>query len=160
MTGSLEDPAIQQALRAVAETTPTAAQAAANAEANMPALREALGGVSMADFAAQFATTPMLGAEARQAPQNRCHRCGAVATTQWQQHATAEAAEAHWVAQEQHIRSLANSLRPEQANYVADRTGPVTKAVHGCDEHVIDAPHLTHGVDCGGHGACACGGEA
>jgi hypothetical protein len=35
----------------------------------------------------------------------------------------------------------------------------VTKAVFGCDEHRVDDMTLLHAVDCGGHGACECGGS-
>jgi len=51
--------AIQQAMCDLAGSVPTAAQASANFQANLPALREALGGVSAADaaVAAELATS-------------------------------------------------------------------------------------------------------
>jgi len=147
-TGPMPTPeheaAIQQALRGIADSAPTAAQAGANFQANMPALREALGGV------------PMLGSAALETPPPVCHRCGTPASTQWQRNATPAEAGQHWAAQEQHIRSIPDIAGNRNAEYTADRTQPVTKAVHGCDEHVVDAPHATHDADCGGHGACGC----
>jgi len=85
-----------------------------------------------------------------------CHRCDAPATTQWQRRATDAEADQHWDAQEQHIRSIPDIAGNRNAEYTADRTQPVTKAVHACDEHVVDAPHVTHDADCGGHEACGC----
>lgn len=83
-----------------------------------------------------------------------CHRCGQPATIQWRRDATDTEREAHWAALEQSIRA-SNDGRPEAA-YTADRTQAVTKSVHGCDQHVVDAPHLTHEAECGGHGTCEC----
>lgn len=79
-----------------------------------------------------------------------CHRCDTPATTQWPRHATEAETAQHWDAVEQNIRANGTP------DYVADRSDTVVKAVHGCDEHAVDAPHLTHDADCGGHGACAC----
>lgn len=111
---------------------------------------------------------------------NPCHRCGRPATTQWRRNATDTEAEQHWAAVEQHIRSIPNLVDASNAEYVADRDQPVVKAVFGCDEHDLsptpadagkkatvaakqvgaDARALTHAADCGGHGACQCGGAA
>jgi hypothetical protein len=112
------------------------------------------------------------------APPNPCHRCGRPATTQWQRNGTDAEAEQHWAALEAHIRSQSNLFGSENAEYVADRSEPVAKAVFGCDEHDLSpAPadggdeataaakqagaelrSLSHDADCGGHGACGCGG--
>lgn len=112
---------------------------------------------------------------------NPCQRCGAPATSQWQQHANDAEREAHWAALEANIRA-SNDGQPEAA-YVADRSQPVVRAVYGCDEHDLspeptsdhdgsnqataraaaeakqagaEARTLTHDVECGGHGACSC----
>lgn len=87
---------------------------------------------------------------------NPCHHCGVPATAQWQRHATGDEAEQHWAATEQNIR--ANNDGHAAVEYVADRSDSVTKAVFGCDEHPDPAPGVTHDADCGGHGACGCGG--
>lgn len=107
-----------------------------------------------------------------------CHRCGTVATVQWPRKATDAEREQHFDAREQYIREQPNLFGPENAEYVADRTEPVTKAVHGCDEHDlspvpadgskkatvaakqagVELRALTHDADCGGHGECRCGG--
>lgn len=94
----------------------------------------------------------------RTTPRHACHRCEAPATQQWPRHATPDEAEDWHAAREQHIRAH-NDGKPE-AEYVSDRTDTVTMAVHGCDEHVVDDPRHTHDADCGGHGACQCGGPA
>lgn len=86
-----------------------------------------------------------------------CHRCGAPATTQWPRQATEAEAAQHWDALEQNIRSQPDIAGHGNATWTADRSDTVTKAVHACDQHVVDAPHLTHDADCGGHGACGCG---
>lgn len=83
-----------------------------------------------------------------------CGTCGADATAQWQRRATADEHEQHWAASEQNIRA-SNDGHPA-VDYVADRTDTVTKAVFGCDEHVVPNPHLVHDADCGGHGNCQC----
>ena len=108
-----------------------------------------------------------------------CHRCGAVATVGWQRQATDDECEQHWAALEAHIREQPNLFDDSNASYTADRSQPVTKAVHGCDEHDlspdpaddtdeaavaawqagVEARTLTHEADCGGHGECRCGGE-
>lgn len=88
---------------------------------------------------------------------HRCHRCDATPTHQWTRRASEQEAEAWHTAREQHIRAH-NDGRPA-AEYVSDRSDTVTLAVHGCDEHVVSNVHLTHDADCGGHGACACGGD-
>jgi len=90
------------------------------------------------------------------APGHTCHRCHAPATQQWPRHATPDEAEDWHAAREQHIRAH-NDGRPE-ADYVANRADAVTLAVHGCNNHVVDDPRRTHDADCGGHGACQCGG--
>lgn len=108
---------------------------------------------------------------------NPCHRCGTVATAQWQRNATDAEREQHWAALEAHIRSQPNLFGSENAEYVADRNEAVTKSVFGCDEHDLSpVPNaggtkaaiaakqaglelraLTHDADCGGHGECQCG---
>jgi hypothetical protein len=85
-----------------------------------------------------------------------CHRCDAPATTQWPRTATDAEAEQHWTALEQHIRAQPDIAGHGNATWTADRTDAVVKAVHACDQHVVDAPHLTHQAECGGHGACHC----
>lgn len=126
-----------------------------------------------------FATAAPLGRLPHAAPQpNPCHRCNAPATVQWQRNAVAAEAEQHWGALEAHIRSQPNLSGPENAEYVAERAQPVTRAVFGCDEHDLsptptaggakaaaaakqaggELRALTHGADCGGHGECQCGG--
>jgi len=105
-----------------------------------------------------------------------CHRCGQAATHQWPRRATDQEAEDWHAAREQWIRQH-NDGRPE-AEYVSDRSDTVTVAVHGCDDHKltpeipVDNPEaaqialdagaarraLVHDADCGGHGACGCGG--
>ena len=117
-------------------------------------------------------------ATAKRAPVPVCHRCGTVATVQWPRQATDAEREQHWDALEQHIRSQPNLSDDSNASYTADRGQPVTKAVHGCDEHDLsptptdgskkaaaaakqagtEARTLTHDADCGGHGECQCGG--
>lgn len=93
----------------------------------------------------------------RQSDRATCHRCGDPATQQWPRHATPDEAEDWHAAREQHIRAH-NDGRAE-AEYISDRSDTVTLAVHGCDEHVVPEPHRTHDADCGGHGACQCGGD-
>jgi hypothetical protein len=110
--------------------------------------------------------------------QPACHRCGTVATSQWPRASTDAEREQHWAAVEAHIRSIPDLFGGQNAEYTADRSEPVTKAVFGCDEHDLSpAPAddsdeaiaaaeqagtelrtLTHAADCGGHGACQCGG--
>lgn len=117
------------------------------------------------------------GRRSPQDPDHRCHRCQAPATVQWPRLASAEEAEAWHAGREQHIRA-ANDGR-DAAGYVSDRTDTVTLAVHGCEQHDLSPapfPHdsggamaakqigaklraLTHDADCGGHGACQCGGD-
>lgn len=92
-------------------------------------------------------------------PLPTCHYCGTRATTQWQRAATDAEAEQHWAALEQNIRSIPDLFGHGNATYTADRTQPVTKAVHGCDEHQVPDPTLLHAADCGGHQACQCGGD-
>lgn len=87
-----------------------------------------------------------------------CHRCGTTATMQWQRKATPAEAEQHWAALEQNIRSIPDLFGNGNAEYVADRTQDVTKAVHGCDQHTVDDMVTVHAHDCGGHGACQCEG--
>jgi hypothetical protein len=128
--------------------------------------------------AAPFAIAKVGAGATAATPPPVCHRCGAVATVQWPRKATDAEREQHFDAQEQHIREQPNLFGPENAEYVADRTAPVTKAVHGCDEHDlspapadgskkaaaaakqagVEARALTHDADCGGHGECRCGG--
>ena len=88
---------------------------------------------------------------------HECHLCQVPATVQWQRHATPDEAEAWHSAREQWIRAH-NDGRPE-AEYVADRSAPVMVATFGCGEHIVDDPTLIHDADCGGHGACQCGGD-
>lgn len=108
---------------------------------------------------------------------HRCHRCDEVATAQWARQATADEAEAWHAGREQHIR--AHNDGRAAAEYVSDRSDTVTMAVHGCDDHDLspgaadetnaakhearrigeDRRALTHDADCGGHGACGCGGN-
>jgi hypothetical protein len=105
-----------------------------------------------------------------------CHRCQAPATAQWQRHATADEAEAWHAGREQWIRQ--HNDGHAEAEYVSDRADTVTLAVHGCDDHDLSPGPadetnaakyearqvgaglrtLTHDADCGGHGACGCGG--
>lgn len=107
-----------------------------------------------------------------------CHRCDATATTSWQRAATDAERDGYWAAMELNIRSQPNLFDASNAEYTADRSQPVTKAVFGCDEHDLspkpadgtkkaaaaakqaglDARALTHAADCGGHGECQCGG--
>ena len=89
-----------------------------------------------------------------------CHRCGQGATTQWQRRATHDEAGQHWDALEQHIRSQPNLFDSSNAEYVADRSQTVVKAVYGCEQHIVPNPHQTHAAECGGHGACQCEGSA
>lgn len=89
-----------------------------------------------------------------------CHRCGADATTQWPRQGTDTEQEAHWAAVEAHIRSQPNLFDASNAEYTADRTQPVTKAVFGCDEHQVPDTTMLHTADCGGHGQCQCGSAA
>jgi hypothetical protein len=120
------------------------------------------------------------GVVERSARPNPCHRCAAPATVSWQRAATDDEREQHWDAMEQNIRNQPNLFDGSNAEYVADRTAPVTKAVFGCDEHDLSPASadggkkaaaaakqdgaelraLTHVADCGGHGACGCGGAA
>lgn len=109
-------------------------------------------GLTVADLTRSGA--PVRGSE----PANPCHHCGADATTQWSRRATDDEHEQHWDAVEQNIR--ASNDGHEAAGYVADRSDSVTKAVFGCDEHPDPAPGAMHEADCGGHGACGCGGTA
>lgn len=112
-----------------------------------------------------------------QPPGHRCHRCQAPATAQWTRYASAQEAEDWHTAREQHIRTH-NDGRAA-AEYVSDRTDTVALAVHGCDDHDLspgpaddtnaaeyearqlgaDRRALLHDADCGGHGACECGGN-
>lgn len=137
-------------------------------------------GTSTAD--ATTALTQLLGINAAQLrpariaeQQHVCHRCQAPATAQWQRYATADEAEAWHAGREQHIR--AHNDGRAAAEYVSDRSGVVTMAVHGCDEHDLspgpvddanaagyearqigaDRRALIHDAECGGHGACGCG---
>lgn len=107
-----------------------------------------------------------------------CHRCNSDATTSWKRAATDAEREGYWAALEANIRSQPNLFDSSNAEYTADRTQPVTKAVAGCDEHDLspapaaagkkaaaaakqagaEARALTHAADCGGHGECQCGG--
>ena len=116
-----------------------------------------------------------------------CHRCDSDATTSWKRAATDAEREGYWDAMEANIRSQTNLFDASNAEYTADRTQPVTKAVFGCDEHDLspapdddhngsikainaataaakqagaDLRALTHAADCGGHGECQCGGAA
>ena len=107
-----------------------------------------------------------------------CHRCNSSATTSWQRAATDTEREGYWDAIEQNIRAQPNLFDASNAEYTADRSAPVTKAVFGCDKHDLspapadagkkaaatarqagaDLRTLTHAADCGGHGECQCGG--
>ena len=107
-------------------------------------------------LAAQLAAV----APTRQSQVPTCHRCGAVATVSWQRHGADDEREQHWAALEAHIREQPNLFDDSNASYTADREQPVTKAVFGCDEHQVDDMTLLHVADCGGHGACGCGGES
>lgn len=96
----------------------------------------------------------------QQAPPSPCHNCNQPATAQWQRAATDEEREGYWAAIELNIRSQPNVIDDQNANYTADRSQAVTKAVFGCDEHQVADMAMVHAADCGGHGACGCGGEA
>lgn len=85
-----------------------------------------------------------------------CHNCGQPATAQWQRRGSDAEREQHWVAMEQNIRSIPDLFGGQNAEYVADRSQPVVKAVFGCDEHQVADMAMTHAADCGGHGVCEC----
>ena len=116
--------------------------------------------MTIPDLPGPLAAQLAAAAPARQSRVLTCHRCGTVATAQWQRYGTDAEREQHWAALEAHIRSQPNLFDDSNASYTADRDQPVTKAVFGCDEHRVDDMALLHAADCGGHGACACGGEA
>jgi hypothetical protein len=116
----------------------------------------------------------------RRTGQPSCHRCTADATHSWRRAATDAEREGYWAALEANIRAQPNLSDASNAEYVADHTAPVTKAVFGCGDHDLspapaddsddaaaaakqaglDARILTHSADCGGHGECQCGGAA
>lgn len=122
----------------------------------------------------------LTAAAAELPPPPPCHRCDSTATTSWQRAATDAEREGYWDAIEQNIRSQPNLFDGSNAEYTADRTAPVTRAVFGCDEHDLsptpadrskkaaaaakqagaDARTLTHNANCGGHGECQCAGAA
>ena len=140
-------------------------------------------GYSVAEATAAHEQAMAALRDSRRQPEHRCHRCGGTPTHQWTRRATDQEAEAWHAAREQHIR--AHNDGRAAAGYVSDRSDVVTLAVHGCDEHnltpVPDEPvdsspealgavnfaaqdagaalrALLHDADCGGHGACGCGG--
>lgn len=90
--------------------------------------------------------------------QPTCQHCGTVATVSWQRTATDAERDGYWAAIEANIRSQPNLFNAQNAEYTADRTQPVTKAVFGCDDHQVDDMAAVHAADCGGHGACQCEG--
>jgi hypothetical protein len=110
---------------------------------------------AVAKFGGAMPGTTVLGAAT---PSPVCHRCDSPATAQWQRSGTDAEREQHWAALEAHIRSQPNLFDSSNAEYTANRNEPVTKAVFGCDEHLVDDMTLLHAADCGGHGACGCGG--
>jgi hypothetical protein len=100
----------------------------------------------------------------------QCHFCRQPAAYQWQRQANAtERALRHT-----EIQAMVGRLLDEE--YILDRYGPPRAAVYGCEQHELspapadDAPEavtaarqagtelraITHKVDCGGHGKCAC----
>lgn len=134
--------------------------------------------MTIPDLPGPLAAQLAAAAPARQSRVPTCHRCGTVATAQWQRYGTDAEREQHWAALEAHIREQPNLFDDSNANWTADRSQDVTKAVFGCEQHDLspapfapsdggalaakqagaEARTLTHDADCGGHGQCQCGG--
>lgn len=92
-----------------------------------------------------------------------CHRCGGAPAFQWSRLANEQEAAA------QRAEITAMQGRELSNEEIEARYGPLRVAVTGCVEHHLgdgigehyglDQRALLHAADCGGHGACACGGE-